>query len=186
VGAGREKVRGADKNLGAGTAGGFPPLRGVGGSGYCMGMPPEPPRRAELRLRAVIVVLPVVAFASVAVYFTQIQPGTLLPVDPIEIVVPEEPGPHRLFVYGTLRSPVVRFVVTGRVRPTEAARLPGFRREGRNITYDPDAEVEGFVVHVSTSELRRLDRYERTGQVYERVEMTLEDGEPAWVYRMLP
>jgi hypothetical protein len=41
-------------------------------------------------------------------------------------------------------------------------------------------------VHVSTSELRRLDRYERTGQVYERVELTLDDGEPAWVYRMLP
>jgi gamma-glutamylcyclotransferase (GGCT)/AIG2-like uncharacterized protein YtfP len=127
------------------------------------------------------------AIAALAlVYSTQIQPGSLIPVDPIEIVVPEEPGPHRLFVYGTLRSPFVRFVVTGRTRQQEPAVLPGFRRVGRDITYDPENTVEGYVIHVSTSELRRLDRYERTGQRYERVELLLDDGTPAWVYRMLP
>jgi gamma-glutamylcyclotransferase (GGCT)/AIG2-like uncharacterized protein YtfP len=95
-------------------------------------------------------------------------------------------GPTALFVYGTLRSPTVRFVVTGRMRGTEPAALPGFRRVGRDITYDPESVVEGYVLYVSTPELRRLDRYERTGQRYERVEMLLADGEPAWVYRMLP
>jgi gamma-glutamylcyclotransferase (GGCT)/AIG2-like uncharacterized protein YtfP len=127
-----------------------------------------------------------VALASYLAYATLIQPGSLIPVDPIEIVVPEEPGPHRLFVYGTLRSPFVRFVVTGQVRPQASAVLPAFRRVGRDITYDPDSEVDGYVIYVSTPELRRLDRYERTGQRYERVELLLGDGEPAWVYRMLP
>jgi gamma-glutamylcyclotransferase (GGCT)/AIG2-like uncharacterized protein YtfP len=160
---------------------------------------PEPraPSRAAAREsgtdarrgRARLVLGAIVAFVLAAlagIYATQIQPGSLIPVDPIEIVVPEEPGPHRLFVYGTLRSPLVRFVVTGRVRSTETASLPGFRRVGRDIAYDPESQVEGLVVYVSTSELRRLDRYERTGQRYERVELVLDDGDPAWVYRMLP
>ena len=149
-------------------------------------MPTEPPRRTRFHLRYVVVVLVAVFVALSAVYFTQIQPGALLPRGSIEIVVPEEPGPHRLFVYGTLRSPLVRFVVTRRTQPQEPATLPGFRRVNRDIAYEPDAEVEGYVVYVSTTELRRLDRYERTGQVYERVRVILEDGESAWVYRTLP
>ncbi len=149
-------------------------------------MPTEPPRSTRSRLRRAVVVLVLAFVALTYVYFTQIQPGAVAFLDPLEIVAPEEPGPHRLFVYGTLRSPVVRFVVTRRVRPAEPATLPGFRRVNRDITYDPDAEVEGYVVHVSTTELRRLDRYERTGQVYERVRVILEGGEPAWVYRTLP
>ena len=146
-----------------------------------------PPRSGRSpRSPHVLAVVVAVLLALNGVYFTQIQPGTLSRVDPIEIAMPIEPGPHRLFVYGTLRSQTVRFVVTGRVRGTEPAALPGFRRVGRDITYDPDSVVEGEVLYVSTPELRRLDRYERTGQRYERVEMLLADGNPAWVYRMLP
>jgi gamma-glutamylcyclotransferase (GGCT)/AIG2-like uncharacterized protein YtfP len=146
----------------------------------------HPHRRAEPRLARAVAIVVAGLIALTGIYFSQIQPGVLVPVDPIEIVAPEEVGPHRLFVYGTLRSPIVRFVVTGRVRPRETATLPGFRRVGRDIIYDTDAEVEGYVVYVSSGELRRLDRYERTGQVYERVELTLDDGRSAWVYRMLP
>jgi gamma-glutamylcyclotransferase (GGCT)/AIG2-like uncharacterized protein YtfP len=189
--AGRGHGQGARVGRGRAVGGGEArrppaPLPRTGGSGYGKGMPIEPPRRTDRRLRRLVIVLVAAFVASAGVYFTQIQPGALAYLDPIDIVVPEEPGPHRLFVYGTLRSPIVRFVVTGRVRPAEPATLPGFRRIERNIISDAEAEVEGYVVHVSTSELRRLDRYERTGQVYERVELTLEDGEPAWVYRMLP
>jgi gamma-glutamylcyclotransferase (GGCT)/AIG2-like uncharacterized protein YtfP len=150
----------------------------------------EPPRRSgrsgQGRVAALGAVAAIVMGLLGMIYSTQIQPGSLIPVDPIEIVVPEEPGPHRLFVYGTLRSPFVRFVVTGRARQQAPAVLPGFRRVGRDITYAPEDEVEGYVIYVSTSELRRLDRYERTGQRYERVELLLDDGTPAWVYRMLP
>jgi gamma-glutamylcyclotransferase (GGCT)/AIG2-like uncharacterized protein YtfP len=124
--------------------------------------------------------------AAGSVYFAHIQPGLLTPGHSIEIVEPAEPGPHRLFVYGTLRRPLVRFVVAGRAGEQEPATLPGFRRVGRDIVADPAAAVEGYVVEVSTAELRRLDRYERTGQRYERIEVVLADGGPAWVYRMPP
>lgn len=151
-------------------------------------MTPQPrePGSGKRRAGLPALLLALVTGLGVITYYTQIQPGALIPVDPIEIVMPEEEGPHRIFVYGTLRSPFVRFVVTGRVRAQEPATLPGFRRIGRDITYDPDTAVEGYVIYVSTAELRRLDRYERTGQRYERVELILDDGEPAWVYRMLP
>ncbi|WP_417585716.1 gamma-glutamylcyclotransferase family protein [Nitrincola sp.] len=94
-------------------------------------------------------------------------------------------GTHRVFAFGTLKSPWVRFVVMGRVGVSEEALLPGKRREGLNIIADPTAQTPGLVFEVNATELVRLDRYERLGVRYERVKMTLHDGSQAWVYRRL-
>lgn len=92
---------------------------------------------------------------------------------------------HRVFAFGTLKQPWVRFLVTGRVGVSEEAVLPGKRREGLNIIADPTSQTPGLVFEVSASQLARLDRYERLGVRYERVKMTLDDGSQAWVYRRL-
>jgi gamma-glutamylcyclotransferase (GGCT)/AIG2-like uncharacterized protein YtfP len=149
-------------------------------------MTTDSPRSRPSRRFLVVLAILISLTSIVGVYFTQIQPGVLTRVDGIEIELPQEPGPHRLFVYGTLRSQLMRFIVTGRTQEAEPVALSGFRRENLDIIRDPDARVEGYVVHVSNSELRRLDRYERTGLRYERVRVTLDDGTSAWVYRLLP
>lgn len=103
---------------------------------------------------------------------------------------PEEPAPiaageHRVFVYGTLRHAPLRWVIYGRSGDPEPARLPGYRREGLDITRDAGASVEGLLLRVDADELARLDRYERLGIRYERIERPLADGQTAWVYRRL-
>ena len=95
-------------------------------------------------------------------------------------------GRHEVFVYGTLRSGLVRWVVTGRRGDSEPAELEGFRREGLDLTEAPGERVEGEVIDVTAEELARLDRYERLGIRYERVALELTDGREVWVYRRLP
>lgn len=102
-----------------------------------------------------------------------------------EPVVIEEDGTHRVFGYATLTNPVVRYVVTGRPISTEPARLADHRRVGRDLEPEEGEYVEGRVFEVSPEELRRLDRYERLGERYERVRVELEDGAPAWIYLLL-
>ena len=97
-----------------------------------------------------------------------------------------EPGPHSVFVYGTLRSGVVRWIVTGRAGESRPAVLEDFRRSRLDLEESPGERVEGEVVEVSAEELARLDRYERLGLRYERVRLELDDGSEAWVYRRLP
>lgn len=93
---------------------------------------------------------------------------------------------HRVFVYGTLRSPWVRRLVMGRGGEAEPARLLGYSKEALDIVPDPEGSTEGYIITVSAEELRRLDRYERLGIRYERFKMELEDGRRAWVYRRMP
>lgn len=93
---------------------------------------------------------------------------------------------HRVFVYGTLRSPWVRWLVMGDRLDPKAARLSGFQKQALDLAPDADSEVEGLVFKVTPAQLRRLDRYERLGLRYERVLLELEDGRRAWVYRRLP
>ena len=97
----------------------------------------------------------------------------------------EEGVPHRVFAFGTLRNPLVRGLVIGRHAPTQAAVLPGHAKVGLDVRPQPGAQTAGEVFVVEAGELRRLDRYERLGLRYERVELELEDGGPAWVYRRL-
>ncbi|MDR5892558.1 MULTISPECIES: gamma-glutamylcyclotransferase family protein [Halomonas] len=95
-------------------------------------------------------------------------------------------GPHEVFVYGTLRSGLVRWVVTGRAGESRPAVLEDFRRSALDLEEAPGERVEGEVITVSAEELARLDRYERLGIRYERVRLVLADGTEAWVYRRLP
>lgn len=101
-------------------------------------------------------------------------------------LAPIAEGPHAVFVYGTLRSGFVRWVVLGRSVEARPAVLEGFRREGLDLTEAPGERVAGELIEVSAEELARLDRYERLGIRYARVRLALDDGGEAWVYRRLP
>jgi len=92
---------------------------------------------------------------------------------------------HHVFVYGTLRRPIVRRLVIGRSTPVQPATLPDFRKEGLNLKSQEGAQTSGEVLVVDDEELRRLDRYERLGIRYQRSMLTLESGETAWVYTRL-
>jgi len=100
--------------------------------------------------------------------------------------VPEGPCDQRVFVYGTLRNPLVRWLIVWRRVPTIPAAVVGFEKEQLNIQPLSDGRVPGEVFAVQPAELDRLDRYERLGVRYERVCLALESGEPVWVYRRLP
>lgn len=102
------------------------------------------------------------------------RPSTLPPV---------AQGEHLVFVYGTLRHPLVRWWVYGRSDSAEAAQLSGFRRTGLDLERSANATVEGLVLTISHEELQRLDRYERLGIRYDRWIETLNDGRQVWVYR---
>lgn len=106
--------------------------------------------------------------------------------DPPDDLAPIAQGTHEVFVYGTLRSGLVRWLVTGRAGESRPAVLEGFRREGLDLTEAPGERVVGELLRVSAEELARLDRYERLGIRYERVRLPLADGREAWVYRRLP
>ncbi len=91
-----------------------------------------------------------------------------------------------MFVYGTLRRPLVRWLVMGDRLDPKPAVLPGYQKEALDITPDADSQVEGLVFKVTPEQLRRLDRYERLGLRYDRLLLELEDGSRAWVYQRLP
>jgi gamma-glutamylcyclotransferase (GGCT)/AIG2-like uncharacterized protein YtfP len=93
---------------------------------------------------------------------------------------------HKVFVYGTLRNPLVRWLVMGSLADPRPAVLPDYRKQGLDLAAEPGGSTEGLVFTVTAEQLRRLDRYERLGIRYERFEYTLEDGTRAWVYRRLP
>lgn len=131
----------------------------------------------SIRLAAVFAV----AVAAV-LYFTQIQPGSFRPADR-EALARDAGRP--VFAYGTLTSPLVRAVVTLSVQDARPARLPDWRRDGRDIEALSGASTEGVVFEVSPRELLRLDRYERLGERYRRIPVTLEDGTAAWAYDRL-
>ncbi len=116
-------------------------------------------------------------------WLTMLSPFTY---DRPEDLAPITAGPHEVFVYGTLRLGLVRWIVMGRAGDSETAVLEGFRREGLDLTEAPGEQVEGEVIEVYAEELARLDRYERLGFRYERVRLELAEGHKVWVYRRLP
>tara|TARA_R110002126_G_scaffold1441_10_gene8325 strand:- start:308 stop:769 length:462 start_codon:yes stop_codon:yes gene_type:complete len=92
---------------------------------------------------------------------------------------------YSVFVYGTLKQPWVRYLVMGRAGRGLPATLPGYQKQALDIKPVPGAVTEGLVINVSGTELRALDRYERLGVRYERVELTLQNGETVWVYQLM-
>ena len=107
-------------------------------------------------------------------------------VAPADLPAIDASREHRVFVYGTLRQPLVRRLVTGEWIDTGDAVLPGCVRRGLDLEQQRDGSTEGEVFSVKAPALLRLDRYERLGIRYDRVKMLLSDGEAAWVYRRLP
>lgn len=104
---------------------------------------------------------------------------------PANLPVVDEDATYSVFVYGTLTQPWVRWLVMGRSGNSEPAELPGFRKEALDIKPVAGAITKGEVITVNADELRALDRYERLGVRYERVELTLKNGQSAWVYRLM-
>ena len=95
---------------------------------------------------------------------------------------------ERLFVYGTLKDPLVQQAVFGRVVEGKPDTLAGFTKSpirlGTN-TYpiiQPDllSRVDGMLIEVTERELALIDRYE--GDDYARKQITLESGVRAWAY----
>jgi len=93
-----------------------------------------------------------------------------------------------LFVYGTLKDPLVQHSVFGRVVEGIPDALVGYTtsqiRLGAN-TYPiirPDllSRVDGLLIEITERELALIDRYE--GDDYARKQVTLESGVRAWVY----
>ncbi|WP_296641354.1 gamma-glutamylcyclotransferase family protein [Roseinatronobacter sp.] len=106
---------------------------------------------------------------------------------PKDAATPAPPdGPAHVFGFATLTNPLVRLVVIGRWVPSHPAQLRGWQRgAGRDIVEGPDTLLNGVVFRVTPAEMRRLDRYERTGRKYRRDLMVLEGGQSAWVYRLI-
>lgn len=102
-----------------------------------------------------------------------------------EHLPPVAEGPHQVFVYGTLRYGLVRWLAFDRWADPEEAILTGYRREGLDLENAPNAQVEGLLLTLSAEELRKLDRYERLGIRYQRVKAELKNGESVWTYRRL-
>lgn len=103
------------------------------------------------------------------------------------------PQTEALFVYGSLRDPEVQMQVMGRLTPGLPDALLGYRKvplafpDGSVypiIEPDAAATVAGELIVVTRDELARIDQYETTA--YQRVQVQLESGAWAWVYRAPP
>jgi len=103
----------------------------------------------------------------------------------VELPVIDDNATYSVFVYGTLKQPWVRWLVMGRAGESKPARLPGFKKEELDLKPATGAVTKGQVITVNADELRALDRYERLGIRYKRTELTLKNGESAWVYRLM-
>ncbi|EPC04432.1 hypothetical protein L861_03660 [Litchfieldella anticariensis FP35 = DSM 16096] len=115
-------------------------------------------------------------------WLTLLSPFTYHPPEGLPTI---KSGEHQVFVYGTLRYPLVRWLVYGRTGNPEPATLEGYRRKALDLATAPKGKVEGLLLRVSAKELARLDRYERLGIRYERTRETLSNGQQVWAYRRL-
>jgi gamma-glutamylcyclotransferase (GGCT)/AIG2-like uncharacterized protein YtfP len=116
-------------------------------------------------------------------WWTFVSPHAYSP--PSSSVIAIDAGEQRVFAYGTLGNPLIRLLITRERTQTSPAHLPGYRKQGLDIIEADTAKTTGVVFSVTPQGLRRLDRYERVGERYQRLQVTLTDGEPAWVYQRL-
>ncbi len=95
---------------------------------------------------------------------------------------------HRLFAYGTLNQPAIQRQVIGRLIKGKPARLEGYSMsslgQGRHvypvIVRAEGSTIDGYVLVINETELRRIDYYE--GSEYKRIRVTLTNGQETWVY----
>jgi gamma-glutamylcyclotransferase (GGCT)/AIG2-like uncharacterized protein YtfP len=92
-----------------------------------------------------------------------------------------KPNDHSVFVYGTLKYPIIRNVVCLCRSETNKVSLPDFKKDGLNIVPSVGDRVEGRIIYVSEKELDRLDRYENTPIKYRREEILI-GGTEHFVY----
>ncbi|WP_239495228.1 gamma-glutamylcyclotransferase family protein [Salinicola halophilus] len=133
-----------------------------------------------------IVVMVLLGIAAGAGYFwyTFMSPYGYEP--PEAVAVDERVMQQEVFVYGTLRNDLLRWVIMGSPVSTRDATLAGYRRQDLDIQPAEGVEVEGEVLTVTPSALTALDRYERLGVRYTREAVKLDDGSSVWVYKRLP
>lgn len=136
-------------------------------------------------IRLCIVIVLGIAIASGYLWYTFRSPyGYEPPASPP--IVDTRLERHNVFVYGTLRYDLIRWLVTGDIDiASSPATLKGYTRHDLDIAPRVGGTVEGELLKVSTPALHRLDRYERIGARYRRVNVRLEDGTSAWVYRRI-
>ncbi|MFO7813395.1 MAG: gamma-glutamylcyclotransferase family protein [Pelovirga sp.] len=139
-------------------------------------------RRRLLKSIGIILLLLLLAIGAWG-WWTFVSPFNYSP--PSSTVVERDAGEQRVFAYGTLRNPLVRLLITRELTDSTPAQLPGYRKQGLDITEADSAKTKGVVFSVTPQGLRRLDRYERLGERYQRLQLTLADGKPAWVYQRL-
>lgn len=148
-------------------------------------MKPHPGPTTRKRWRWIVGALAaLILLPALYLWWVLLSPAGYSP--PVGFEMDQPSGEQQVFVYGTLRNPLVRRVVVGRPVAAEEAFLPGYRKQGLDIEPQPGAGVHGELLTVDPPGLRRLDRYERLGIRYERVEAVLDDGRRVWVYRRLP
>ena len=89
---------------------------------------------------------------------------------------------ERLFVYGTLQNPLIRFLTCRCITPSERYAISGFEVVERDLLpAEPEAVVHGQILKVTPVELARFDRYERVPERYVRVRASFISSTP-WVY----
>lgn len=89
---------------------------------------------------------------------------------------------EQLFVYGTLQNPVIRFLACRCLTPSKPYLLEGFQVANLDLRLaSAEAQVVGKILTVTSVELARFDRYERTPDQYVRVRAPFITDEP-WIY----
>jgi len=97
-------------------------------------------------------------------------------------------SPEKVFVYGTLQDQATRrqaLGIEGDV-PVEPATARGtITNENKYPDFHPEGEhqVQGHVLTLTPEQIEKLDHWE---EKYNRKEITLENGEKAWVYEEKP
>ncbi len=96
-----------------------------------------------------------------------------------------------VFVYGTLKDSAIQKGVIGRVVIATPDTLKGYKKsviEINNNRYPiviPDSDskdvIEGFVLELSSEELKKLDEYET--DAYQRKKVSLVSGKQVWLYQ---
>ncbi len=94
------------------------------------------------------------------------------------------PSEHKLFVYGTLKNPLVRLYACRCIPESiENATLQGYMTIESELTIEEKEgeEVHGYILTLTMKELERIDRYERKPHKYRR-EIIEISGQKMWVY----
>lgn len=100
-----------------------------------------------------------------------------------------EPATEKVFVYGTLQDQATRrkaLGLHGEAVKTEPASAKGdVTDENKYPDFHPEGQgkVEGQVLSLTGDQVKKLDKWE---EKYDRKEVTLDNGEKAWVYEEKP